>query len=316
MIKCLIFPGTANHTGMMMPLSLGGTLAEKPHSYPWFIFPFISIDHSDCKNHSFIKAGLAAFVLVQMKFTKRTFVTRSLGVSAPKPRLYNVGIMWQGWIFWVTAVWLAVLTRIKAVEESSQLFIFLWSLLNFSVFFCFICLTWKLCFSTPENATSSFVRSNKQATISFHHGEIKVFTLGEGSTAWCGKLGARYLFPSTLADFPHLKESNFSEIPLMILFSSRGNESSSRLVIHAGCLSKWEEFKMQTVQRANWYHRGDRDQRAPLLTEKSCSLFVCHRVNGHKATVMSSKWWSLAGASSAPFIWSFADVGCAWMLFD
>lgn len=79
LIECLIFPGTANHTGMMMPLSLWSILSEKPRAYPWFIFPFIAIDCSDCKNHSFIKAGLAAFVLVQVKFTKCSFVTHSRG---------------------------------------------------------------------------------------------------------------------------------------------------------------------------------------------------------------------------------------------
>lgn len=60
---------------------------------------------------------------------------------------------------------------------------------------------------------------------------------------------------------------------------------------------KRKEFKMQTVQQANWYHRGDGDQRASVLIEKSHSLFVCHRVNGHKATVKSSKWWSSTEAS-------------------
>lgn len=115
MIKCLIFPGTANHTAMMMPLSLWGTLAEEPHFYPWFIFPFISIDHSDCKNHSFIKAGLAAFVLVQLKWTKCTFGTHSLGSFSLRSPPYNlVVVMWQGWIFWVTAVWLPLLTRDKS----------------------------------------------------------------------------------------------------------------------------------------------------------------------------------------------------------
>lgn len=35
------------------------------------------------QNHSFIKAGLAAFVLVQLKFTKCSFVTHSLGSFSP-----------------------------------------------------------------------------------------------------------------------------------------------------------------------------------------------------------------------------------------
>lgn len=62
---------------------------------------------------------------------------------------------------------------------------------------------------------------------------------------------------------------------------------------------KRKEFEMQTVQQSNWYHRGDRDQRAAVLIEKSHSLFVRYGVNGHKATVKYSEWWSLAEASSA-----------------
>lgn len=113
MMKCLILLGTANHTGMMMPLSLQGSFLTELHSYPWFIFPFMSIDHSDCKNHSFIKAGLTAFVLVQLKFTKCTFVTLFFG-SSPLSLFYNlIVVMWQGWILWVTAVWLPLLTRDK-----------------------------------------------------------------------------------------------------------------------------------------------------------------------------------------------------------
>lgn len=72
---------------------------------------------------------------------------------------------------------------------------------------------------------------------------------------------------------------------------------------------KCKEFEMQTVQQSNWYHRGDRDQRSAVLMEKSHSLFVRCRVNGHKATVKSSKRWSSAEASSAAaqkkagFVW-------------
>lgn len=44
---------------------------------------------------------------------------------------------------------------------------------------------------------------------------------------------------------------------------------------------------MQTVQQANWYHRGDGDQRASVLMENSHSLFVRCRVNGHKETSAS-----------------------------
>lgn len=179
MIKCLIFPGTANHTGMMMPLSLWGTLAEKPHSYPWFIFPFISIDHSDCKNHSFIKAGLAAFVAVQMKFTKCTFVRHSLGsFLAPLLPLYNlVGVMWRGWIFQVTAAWLPLLTRDKG---SGRIFTAIYLPLINSQLIClpvFYLLSIKLCFGIPKNATSSFVKSsiNKQEAIWFHHSQMKDF---------------------------------------------------------------------------------------------------------------------------------------------
>lgn len=53
---------------------------------------------------------------------------------------------------------------------------------------------------------------------------------------------------------------------------------------------------MQTVQQANWYHRGDRDQRASVLIEKSHSLFVhCReRTQSHrevlKVVVLS---WSI-----------------------
>lgn len=179
MIKCLIFPGTANHTGMMMPLSLWGTLAEKPHSYPWFIFPFISIDHSDCKNHSFIKARLAAFVLVQMKFTKCTSVTHSFGSFLP-PLLspYNlVGVMWQGWIFRVTAAWLPLLKRDKV---SGRIFTAIYlPLINSQLHFLpvFYLLSRKLGFGIPKNSTSSFVKASikKQEAIPFHHSQMKDF---------------------------------------------------------------------------------------------------------------------------------------------
>lgn len=67
---------------------------------------------------------------------------------------------------------------------------------------------------------------------------------------------------------------------------------------------KCNEFETQTVLQSNWCHRGDGDQRAAVLIEKSHSLFlsfffVRYRVNGHKATVKSSKWWCSAEASSA-----------------
>ena len=68
---------------------------------------------------------------------------------------------------------------------------------------------------------------------------------------------------------------------------------------------KCNEFETQTVLQSNWCHRGDGDQRAAVLIEKSHSLsfffsfFVCYRVNGHKATVKSSEWWCSAEASSA-----------------
>lgn len=45
-------------------------------------------------------------------------------------------------------------------------------------------------------------------------------------------------------------------------------------MIHA-CLSKkkkCKEFEMHALQQSNWYHRGDGDQRAAVLMEKSHSL--------------------------------------------
>lgn len=170
-------PRTGNHTGMMMPLSLWGTISEKPHSYPWFIFPFISIDHSDSKNHSFINAGLAAFVLVQVKFTKCTIVTHSLGsFSSPSP-LYNlVGVMWQGWIYWVMAVWLPLLTRDKG---NGRIFSAIYlSLINSQLLSAlFFILSRKLYFGTLETVTFSFVETNriKQESSPLLHSEIKGF---------------------------------------------------------------------------------------------------------------------------------------------
>lgn len=39
---------------------------------------------------------------------------------------------------------------------------------------------------------------------------------------------------------------------------------------------KCKEFEMRMVQQSNWYHRGDRDQRAAVLMEKSHFLFVLY----------------------------------------
>lgn len=47
---------------------------------------------------------------------------------------------------------------------------------------------------------------------------------------------------------------------------------------------KSKEFEMQTVQQANWYHGGDRDQRVSVLMEKSLSFCppLCERAQSHR----------------------------------
>ena len=169
MIECLIFPGTANHKGTMMPLSLWGTLTKKPYSYSWFIFPFICIDLSDCRNHSYIKAELTTFVLAQMKFTKCSFVSHSYASLSPHSRPYSlVGAMWQQWIFLVTAVWLPLLTRDKG---SGRIFTAIYLPLISLQPFClpaFYLLSRNPSVGTPETEASSFVKTNRYKQEASH----------------------------------------------------------------------------------------------------------------------------------------------------
>lgn len=121
MIKCLIFSRTANHTGMMMPLSQWGTLAKKPQSFPLI---YISLhQHQPLTLQKKKKQGSLLLLLCNCKSPNILSLHIPLVAFLPPLLLHNlVGIMWQGWIFWVTAVWLPLLTRDKGSGKNFTAF--------------------------------------------------------------------------------------------------------------------------------------------------------------------------------------------------
>lgn len=143
----------------------------------------------------------------------------------PSSPSYNlVGVMWQGWILWVTAVWLPLLTRDKS---RGRIFTAIYLALINSQLLClpvFYILSRKLYFGTLETATSSFVRRIKLKASSLHHGGIKDFTVSKGGGDQCRNLGIQYLIPSALVEIFNLNEPNFWETPLIIHILARGNK--------------------------------------------------------------------------------------------
>lgn len=119
---------------------------------------------------------------------------RILSVAPPTPpTLYNlVGVMWQGWIFWVTAAWLSLLKRDKA---SGRIFAAIYlPLINSQILWLpvFYLLSRKLCFGTPKNATSPFVERvawKSSRPSRFIVVKWKIFTPNEGGSDLCRKRG-------------------------------------------------------------------------------------------------------------------------------